>query len=162
MRRALVFLLTLSVSAPTSSVFAAVSGQAHPGGSIAGSARNAAGRTVANTTVRLRDLATGQLAGATTANAAGEFSFVGLEAGQYAVEVVNAAGQIVGTSAAISLSAGAAVTGVAVAASAAAAAATGVVAGSFFASTAGIITVAAAGAAVAGVTVAANRTTASA
>jgi hypothetical protein len=80
---------------------------------------------MSNTVVQLRNLATGQLAGSTTSNVAGQFSFIGLNPGNYAVEVVNAAGQIVGTSASVAVSAGAAVTGVSVTASPLAAAAAG-------------------------------------
>jgi hypothetical protein len=110
---------------------------------------------MANTVVQLRNLATGQLAGSTTSNAAGQFSFIGLNPGNYAVEVVNAAGQIVGTSASVAVSAGAAVTGVSVTASTAvAAAAAGAGAGAAGtaagASTATIVGAAAAAAGVAG------------
>ena len=90
------------------------------GASLAGTATSSTGQTVANATVQLRNLATGQLAGTTTSNAAGAFGFTGLQAGNYVVEVVNAAGQIVGTSASVSVAAGAAITGVTVTASAAA------------------------------------------
>jgi hypothetical protein len=136
---------------------ALAAGQGPSTASLSGSASNSAGRTIANVTVRLRDVTTGQLAATTTSNAAGQFSFTGLTAGSYTVEVVNAAGQIIGTSSAITVGAGAAVTGVTVASAMMTAATTG----SFFGSTAGILSVAAAGAAVAGVTVAANRSTAS-
>jgi len=156
MHRVLVCALVLSMSVPFSAL-AATPGQAPSTGSISGSASNSAGRTIANATVRLRDVTTGQLASTTTSNAAGGFSFTGLNAGSYTVEVVNAAGQIIGTSSAITVGVGAAVTGVSVASAAMAAAASG----SFFASTAGILAVSAAGAAVAGVTVASNRQTAS-
>jgi hypothetical protein len=111
---------------------------------------------MANTVVQLRNLATGQLAGMTTSNLAGQFSFIGLNPGNYAVEVVNAAGQIVGTSASVAVNAGAAVTGVSVTASVAVSAtaglgATGAAAGSAGgASTATIIGAAAAAAGVAG------------
>jgi hypothetical protein len=131
--------------------------------SIAGTAQSAGGQTVANVVVQLRDLVTGQLAGTTTSSATGSFSFGGLAAGNYSVEVVNVAGEIVGASAAIPVAAGAAVTGVTVTASAAAAlvaggaAAAGVAAaagGSAAAagiSTAVIVTTAAAGAGIAAV-----------
>jgi hypothetical protein len=69
--------------------------------------------------VQLRNLATGQLAGTTTSSATGAFSFAGLPAGNFAVEVVNVAGQIIGTSASISVVAGATVTGITVSATAA-------------------------------------------
>jgi hypothetical protein len=70
--------------------------------------------------VQLRSVSTGQLAGTTTANAVGQFSFVGLAPGTYVVEVVNTAGQIVGTSGSVVVSGGAAMTGVSVTTSAAA------------------------------------------
>ncbi len=120
-----------------------------PAASLAGTAHNAAGETVPNITVQLRDLATGQLAGTTTSSATGSFEFTGLAAGNYSIEIVNAAGQIIGTSAAVPVVAGAAVTGVTVtaagaAAAAAASAATGV-------SSALIVTTAAAAAGVAAI-----------
>ena len=110
---------TLALSVPTSG-----SAQAQAA-SLAGTAQSAAGQTLANVTVQLRDLATGQLTGATTSSATGSFGFSGLAAGNYSIEVVNAAGQIIGTSTAIPVAAGATVTGVSVTASAAVAAAAG-------------------------------------
>lgn len=160
MQRALAFSLVLCLSIPLSPVLATAAGRSAPAGSISGAARTASGRVAARSTVRLRDVATGQLAGTTTSDAAGTFTFAGLQPGTYVVEVLNAAGAIVGTSTPIAVAAGAAVAGISVSASAAAAAAaTG---GGFFASTAGLVTLAAAGAGVAAVTVAANRPTASA
>src|SRR5471032_199854 len=94
-------------------------GQA-PGASLAGTATSSTGSTIANATVQLRNLATGQLTGTTTSSATGAFGFTGLPAGNFAVEVVNAAGQIIGTSSSIAVAAGATITGVAVSASAAA------------------------------------------
>ena len=109
---------TLSLSTLTIPVVAAGAQTA----SIAGIAKSAAGQTVANATVRLRDLATGPLAGTTTSSTTGSFGFTGLAAGNYSIEVVNAAGQITGTSTAIPVAAGATITGVNVTASAAPAA----------------------------------------
>jgi len=151
MRHVLAVALAVSLVAPVSSVFAAGAGGAPGTASITGTARAAA-----KATIRLRNLADGQLAGSTTANAAGQFSFVGLEAGNYVVEVVNAAGAVVASSAPIPVAAGAAVT-VGVSAAAAVAAA----GGSFFGSTLGIVSVVAAGAAVGGVAVVATRPAAS-
>jgi Carboxypeptidase regulatory-like domain len=137
-------------------VLAAAVSQAAAVGSLSGTASSSSGQVMANTVVQLRNLATGQLAGMTTSNLGGQFSFIGLNPGNYAVEVVNAAGQIVGTSASVALSAGAAVTGVSVTASVAVSAtaglgATGAAAGSAGgASTATIIGAAAAAAGVAG------------
>ena len=127
---------------------------AQAGASISGAARTSSGRLVANTTVRVRNLMTNQIAGMTTSNAAGQFSFAGLMPGTYAVEVMNAAGEIIGTSSAVTVAAGAAITGVTVTAAVASstAAATGL-------STAAIVAIVAGGAAVA--TVIAVKSTAS-
>jgi hypothetical protein len=132
--------------------------QAQPA-SLSGTASSSAGQTLANVTVQLRDVVTGQLAGTTTSTATGAFSFGGLQAGTYTVEVVSATGQIVGTSAAISVTAGATVTGIAVSATAAAVAGGAAAAGAAVAggsaaaggiSTAVIVTTVAAAAGVAG------------
>jgi hypothetical protein len=129
--------------------------------SIVGTAQGAGGQTAADVAVQLRNLATGQLAGTTTSSATGSFSFAGLAPGIYSVEIVNAAGQIIGTSAAIPVSAGAVVTGVTVTgsaaaavgagASAAAAAAAGASVTSAGITTAVIVTTAATGAGIAAV-----------
>lgn len=79
--------------------------------------------------VRLRNLENGQLVGNTTADAAGQFSFSGLNPGNYVVEMVSADGTIIGTSVNIPLTTGVmATTNVAVGVSAAALGATGGVA----------------------------------
>jgi hypothetical protein len=98
-------------------------GGAQPTASVAGTAQSSAGQPMANSIVQLRDLMTGQLVGTTASSATGAFAFAGLPAGRYAVEVVNATGQIIGTSAALDVAAGAAISGVGVAAGAAGAAA---------------------------------------
>jgi hypothetical protein len=161
MRHVLTFLLILSMLVPVPSALAAGARQAASAGSLSGTAARAGGRAMANATVQLRDIATGQIAATTTSSAGGQFTFAKLPAGNYMVEVVDASGRIVGTSASILVAPGAAVIGVTVTGSAAGAAVAGLTTGSFFASTAGVVTLAAAGAAVAGVTVAATRTTAS-
>ena len=70
-----------------------------------------------------------EIARTTISDDAGRFTFLGLPAGRYAVEVLNATGQIIGTSAALDVAAGAAISGVGVSAGAAGAAATGTGAG---------------------------------
>lgn len=162
---ALAFTLTFC-AAPLFAAPARHAGQAQ-GASLAGTATSSTGQTVANATVQLRNLATGQLAGTTTSSATGTFSFAGLQAGNYAVEVVNAAGQIIGTSASVAVAAGATITGVTVTASAAAlggAAAAGAAGGGAAAtgiSTAVIITTIAAAGGVVGVVAAVNNNDAS-
>lgn len=94
----------------------AVGGQ--PGtASITGTAINPSGEPLANVVVQARDLVTGQVAASTTQSAAGQFSLVGLNPGPYVVEIVDRAGQIVGTSAFVSVAAGTAVTNATVIAS---------------------------------------------
>jgi hypothetical protein len=108
-----------------STQLSAATGQTAVTGSLSGAVSSSSGQAIPNAAVQLRNLATGQLSGTTTSNGLGHFSFVGLNAGSYAVEVVNASGEIVGTSAAVSVPAGGVVTGVGVTASAAIAAAGG-------------------------------------
>lgn len=143
-------------------------------GEIAGTAV-VEGSPLNNVTVRLRNVDNGALVGDMRTNELGQFRFTGLPVGNYVVETVSPNGTLLGTSTRISLVAGALVaTGVTVSTSAAAAAAAGVggaagaagaaggagaagagaagaaaAGGSFFATTAGILTVAAVGAGVA-------------
>lgn len=161
----------------------AVAGLVQNNGEISGTAV-VEGKPLAKVTVRLRNVDTGQLVGTTTTNDAGEYRFTGLPAGNYVVETVAPNGTLLGTSAAIALTTGAMLaTGVTVTTSAAAAAAAGVgagaaaagaaaaggaaaggaaagaaagAAGGFFASTAGLVTIAAASAGVVGAAVAAR------
>jgi hypothetical protein len=83
-------------------------------GSLSGSAMNSAGQPLSDVSVQIRDLSTGRLAATTTTTATGSFSFGDVPAGQYVAEIVNGAGQIVGTSAAIAVTANTPVTGVSV------------------------------------------------
>ena len=114
--------LALAIAAAPINLIAAARFQA---GSISGVA-TVDGKPLANVTVRLRNVDTGQLVGNTTANATGGFSFSGLPAGNFVVETVAANGTILGTSTTIALAAGAmAATGIAVATSGTALAAAG-------------------------------------
>ena len=83
-------------------------------GSLSGTAMKSTGQGMADVNVQIRDLSTGRLAGTTTTTAAGSFSFSDVPAGQYVAEIVNAAGQIVGTSAAIAVGANSPVTGISI------------------------------------------------
>jgi hypothetical protein len=97
---------------------------------VTGTATSSTGETLIDATVQLRDLATGTVTSTTTSSSTGAFTFTAVSRGNYVVEVLNAAGQVIGTSASISVTDGAVVTGVTVTATAAAlattAAATGV------------------------------------
>src|SRR3954470_22283424 len=100
-------------------LFAARAQQLAQNASVSGLA-TADGKPAPNAKLQLRDVKTGQLVGTSQTDAAGTYTFGGLAAGTYAVEVLSTAGQIVGTSAAVSVAAGAAATCVMVSASAAA------------------------------------------
>jgi hypothetical protein len=124
--------------------------------SVAGIAKDTTGRPLVNTTVRMRNVVTGQIAGTARTSLSGAFTFENLTSGNYIVETVNAAGRVVATSSSLDLAPGASVTGVAVTAPADVAAQAGAAAaaggGSFFASAGGIVLLAAIGAgAVAGI-----------
>jgi hypothetical protein len=164
-RRVLVAVLMVVLIAPGVPLFAAPARAGQPEtGMISGTARSAAGVTMTNVTVRLRNVQTGQLVATTRSNGQGEFTFVGLPAGSYAVEIVNDRGDVVGTSAPVLLSAQTmAATDLAVTASAVgqAGAVAGAGSGGFLATTAGIVTIAAVAAVVVGVVVAANTADAS-
>lgn len=126
-----------------STTFAAARAQ---NGQISGVAKTPAGQPLANTTVRVRSVGTGQVAATAQTSAAGEFSFANLPAGTYVIEIVDANGLVIGTSSGLTLSATTTLTGVAVTSSATgSAAAAGAAGGSFFKSTGGIILLAAAG-----------------
>ena len=124
-------------------------------GLISGVARTAAGQPMRGFTVQLRDMQTGQVARTTVTDSQGQFSFGALTPGDYAIELLNAAGDVVAASAPMLLTTASTMVAsgviVTVPASNLVAAAAG---GSFFGSTLGIVTAAAIGAGVVGVTVA--------
>jgi SdrD B-like protein len=131
--------------------------------SISGAADAASGAPLASTTVRLRSVSSGNVAATTTTNGTGEFAFSVAEPGNYVIEVVNAAGDVIGSSSMIAVTAGATIAGLTVRGPAAASTASAASKTSkpFFTSAAGIVTAAATAAAVVGVTVAANQGSAS-
>jgi hypothetical protein len=138
----------LAVLFVTSSIPVAAQGT----GSVGGTATNSNGVVLSGTRVQLRNVDTGQLAGNTTSGANGGFSFTGLNAGNYVVEIVDATGRVIGVSASMPLAAGGAISGVTVAASAAGALAGAAAAGglgAFFTSTGGILVLVGVGAAAA-------------
>src|SRR3954465_4542833 len=79
-------------------------------GSLHGVAQGSDRAPLRNYTVRVRNIADGQIAGTTTTSGAGEFSFAGLQPGSYIVEVVDASGQVVGLSPSLAVTAGEAMT----------------------------------------------------
>ena len=111
--RFLVILLAVALSLPASSRVVTAAAQTEAA-SIAGTATSSSGETLLNVGVQLRDLKTGTVSRTTKSSSTGTFSFPAVDPGNYAVEVLNAAGRVVGTSAAIPVTGGAAVTGVTV------------------------------------------------
>ena len=107
-----VLVLLGAVGSYGSAYASAAAGQAAATGSLSGTALSSSGVPVVNAVVQLRNLTTGQLTATAMSNGSGQFSFTGLTPGNYTVEIVNASGQIIGTSSSVSVGAGAAVTGV--------------------------------------------------
>lgn len=79
-------------------------------GALTGIAESADKAPLPNFRVNVRNANTGELAGSTTSNQAGQFSFTSLQPANYVVEIVDAAGKVVGLSSSISVTAGATVT----------------------------------------------------
>lgn len=156
MRRVFAFALVVSLSG-AGSAFAA-GAQAPKPSTVSGTANSSTGSPLANTTVRLRQVNTGSISATSTSSATGQFTMTVANPGEYVVEVVDAAGNVIGTSAVITVAPGAAssvtITGTAVQIAKAASK-------PFFTSAAGIVTAAATAAGVVGVTVAATQGSAS-
>lgn len=114
MRRIVAVAVVVAMSLTSAPLFAAsapraarVVGLPQLTGKITGKAKNSQGQDLPNYTVRVRNLANGNISGSTTTTMAGDFLFTDLTApGNYAVEIVNAAGDIIGTSASIPVAAG--------------------------------------------------------
>jgi hypothetical protein len=73
---------------------------------ITGLALTPTGQTLSNMMVQARNLLNGRISGSAPVAATGRFSIGGLEPASYVVEVVDATGQVVGTSSFISAAAG--------------------------------------------------------
>ena len=139
--------LVMSVVLPAFAAGAAV-------GRINGVALAQSGHHLAGQLARLRNLQIGHIADVTTTNASGQFSFTHLGAGVYVVELMSN-GYVVGTSSPVVLTERDMTANVSATAAGGGQAQAGALAGSFWASTAGIITVAAvAGGVIAAVVVA--------
>jgi len=104
-----VVILAIALVGVPVSTFAAVKtagATKQQGGNITGAAKDAQKNSLANSTVRVRNATTGQITGTSTSDAAGNFSFTGLPPGNYIVEVVDAAGKVVGLSPSLAVTAG--------------------------------------------------------
>lgn len=76
---------------------------------LSGVAITPMGQPVSNSIVQARNLLTGLIGGSSTTASTGQFAILGLNPGSYVVEIVDVAGQIIGTSSFISATAGTAV-----------------------------------------------------
>ena len=126
MRRfiSVVVVLVMVAAAVPAGAWAAVKSAKQADGTLTGVAVGADKAPLPGYTVRVRRVDDGSLAGSTTTNQAGEYTFTGLTPGNYVVEIVDPAGRIAGMSPSISVAAGATVS-VNVGASAAGALASG-------------------------------------
>lgn len=157
-----VLTIVLSIALVTSAV-PTLSAGGSAAGQISGIALSHSGRHLGSHGARLRSLDAGDVVGITTTNSLGEFSFAGLSSGSFAVELVSG-GYVVGTSTPVVLSAKAmTATGVMASAPdpATQAQAGAAAAASFWASTAGVVTLIAIGAGIVAIIVAANKQEAS-
>jgi hypothetical protein len=121
MRKFIAIVLVVAMATITwpAALAAAPPGQAT--GGVNGTALDANKNPLGNHTIQLRNAQTGQLVGSTTSGASGTFTFTGIPPGNFIIEIVDAAGNILGTATA-TVTAGV-VTTVAVTATAAGAAA---------------------------------------
>ena len=79
-------------------------------GALNGVAQSADKAPLPNFRVHVRNANTGELAGSTTSNQAGQFAFSTLQPGNYVVEIVDASGKVVGLSPSMTVAAGSTVT----------------------------------------------------
>ncbi len=110
MRKTLALALALAIAAVGMPTLAFASGKtsgARQAGSITGTAQNAQKQALPNAQVRVRKKTGGPVLFTTTTDSTGSFTFTGLEAGDYVVEIADATGSVVGLSPAVSVTAGA-------------------------------------------------------
>lgn len=74
---------------------------------LSGIVQGSSGQPLVNYRTQLRNVLTGLLVARTTSSAAGSFTFPGLNAATYMVEVVDSTGQVIGTSGVTPVAAGA-------------------------------------------------------
>ena len=131
---------------------ALAAGAAQGTGKISGIIQSAQGTPMGSVKLQLRNVDTGQLAATSRAAATGAYEFIGLNPGNYIVEVIDESGKIIGLSPATAIAAAGTISGLMVTVGAAAAAG----GGAFFASTAGILLLVGIGAGVTAAVIAAT------
>ena len=105
MRKSFTMLLIIGVALSGSAPILA-QGQ----GTLTGVAQSAEKAPLPNFRILVRNANSGELAGSTISNQAGQFSFASLKAGTYVVEILDAAGKVVGLSPSLTVAAGSTVT----------------------------------------------------
>ena len=109
MRRALLVLLSATLvvaSVPAAGATAERGKQQGATGLVQATARDAQQQILTGRTVQIRNVQTGQLVGSGKTDAAGQYNFPALPAGNYVLELLSAAGEIVGTTAPIAVNSG--------------------------------------------------------
>src|SRR3954462_3511911 len=112
MKRVLALALATTMIVPALPASAAspaagrAAGQTQGTGGISGTATSSTGQALPNYTVQIRNLQTGELAGSTTSDSAGSFTFGGLTPANYVIEIVNSAGTFGGSIPPIAITAG--------------------------------------------------------
>src|SRR5687767_7437850 len=102
--------ISLALGSP---LFFARAGAAQPGtATVEGTATGAKGEVLPKYTVRLRNVDTNQIVGTTASDEKGNFRFNNVPAGNVVVEVLDANGNVIATTAAIAVAAGAALVGI--------------------------------------------------
>jgi Carboxypeptidase regulatory-like domain len=99
-------IIALAMAGAPSGAFAASQG-ATQSAAVAGTVRRANMRVVPNANVQIRNVETGEVTDRSTTDDTGAFAFAGLAPGNYVVEVVDAAGKVLGIGTPFSLTAGA-------------------------------------------------------
>lgn len=131
MRKCVAVLLAAVLTAMSSSALAGGPVARQPGATINGRAHRADNTPMSECKARLRNLNTGALVAEDDCDETGTFVFTGLQPGNYVVEIVDAAGRVVGMTPSLAVLAGATIS-VTVTASAAGALSAAVAAGGGF------------------------------
>ena len=101
MRNLIVGLLLVATPALPAPVLAFTVTRASQAGSLSGVARGATQAVLPNQGVQLRNADTGQVVAQTTSSQTGAFTFASVPPGNYVVEIVDAAGRVVGLSSSV-------------------------------------------------------------
>jgi hypothetical protein len=158
MKHVVVGALVVALSGPSVRLVAADRGNEMTApASISGTAATSDRHPLAQHAVRLRDLDRGVISVTSETGAGGQYTFTSVLPGRYLVEVVDGTGAVLGTSSALSIEAGAVLTGIHVSAVSGSATARNTADRNFFKSTSGLVLLAAAGAGVVATTAAVRK-----